>query len=595
MEDKVFLDESGLGEVGKVINKFYASKDDLKDLDSLKSFVDSHNEIKLHYITKEEYKKMEEDDKLPRLADITDPISIVGMEQTSEGGEMWNDDPWISLYTMGLDVESLAGDVSQKYFLFNITPNHKIISDRINNVDFQNTPLKDQNMRLQIAFGEKDQCLYWRFLYDSKGDTGWIFIQDLYSKQNVNNLQARYKMLEKQFKDKVDKVDGKGLSTNDFTDEKLQSFNKMELEQERFDIIKELSKRVGIKQTTAIMSGNYGSVDIYNFMSLEDDYSNIHTDRTNKYILDSIKNGTIKIPDNMQLTVTKDEFIDKEKGAVCFIIQKLYDPFTGVAFGTQTKIAKKEYSDEEILKKINIENIEELETIVPEDNWHPWVLCDTYNQNAMAVSAGKLAEGYACGLMTPDDKLKLDSINIDQLSKPSEIVNDLTTGGADKVLSAEQGKVLNEIKVDKVPNKQLSTNDYTNEDKKKLDSINVEAINSADNSNASTIKFCDVEKEVLIKGADAPVGLYIDNAQVNYALKIYRIFISEETQIKSYIVNVLPLDDNISTPDPMEYSWQNNKWTQKVIGPSLAEPNSVADQILQLEERIKRLESKIQK
>ena len=217
MEDKVFLDESGLGEVGKVISKFYASKDDLKDLDSLKSFVASHHEIKLHYIAKEEYERMEEDDKRPRLADITDPISIVGIEQTSEGNKMWNDDPWTSLYAVGLDVESLVGDDNQKYLLFNITPNHKIISDKIDNVDFNETPLKDHDIRLQIAFGERDQCLYWRFLYDSKGDTEWIFIQDLYSKQNVNNLQARYEMLEKQFKDKVDKVEGKDLSTNDYT------------------------------------------------------------------------------------------------------------------------------------------------------------------------------------------------------------------------------------------------------------------------------------------------------------------------------------------------------------------------------------------
>lgn len=351
MEDKVFLDESGLGEVGKVINKFYASKDDLKDLDSLKSFVDSHNEIKLHYIAKEEYERMEEDDKRPRLADITDPISIVGIEQTSEGNKMWNDDPWTSLYTVGLDVESLVDDDNQKYLLFNITPNHKIISDKIDNVDFNETPLKDHDIRLQIAFGERDQCLYWRFLYDSKGDTGWIFIQDLYSKQNVNNLQARYEMLEKQFKGKVDKVEGKDLSTND----------------------------------------------------------------------------------------------------------------------------------------------------------------------------------------------------------------------------------------------------YTNEDKKKLDSINVEAINSADNSNVNTIKFCDVEKEVLIKGADAPIGLYIDNTQINSALKIYRIFIDEKTQNKSYRVEVLPLSTSISAPIPKEYSWQNNKWTQKVIGPPLTEPNSVDDQIFQLKERIERLESKIQK
>lgn len=72
MEDKQYLDEAGLSEVGKVISKFYASKDEIKDLDSLKDFVSSHSEIKLHYITKEEYDKMREDDNLPLLVDKTD-------------------------------------------------------------------------------------------------------------------------------------------------------------------------------------------------------------------------------------------------------------------------------------------------------------------------------------------------------------------------------------------------------------------------------------------------------------------------------------------------------------------------------------------
>lgn len=382
MEDKQFLDEAGLGEVGKVINKFYASKDDLKDLDSLKSFVDSHNEIKLHYIAKEEYKRMEEDDKLPRLADITDPISIVGIEQTSEGNKMWNDDPWISLYTVGLDVESLVGDDNQKYLLFNITPNHKIISDRIDNVDFQKALLKDHDIRLQIAFGERDQCLYWRLLNDSDEGVEWTYIQDPYSRLSLKIHERRIDGLIKQLQDKADKSE------------------------------------------------------------LPTKLSQLQEDENHR-------------------TVT-----DKEK-----------------------------------------------------EKWNN--------------------------------------------------------------------------KVDKIVGKGLSTHDYTSEDKKKLDSINVEAINSADNSNANTIKFCDVEKEILSKGADAPVGFYIDNTQISSAFKTYRVFVDKETQNKSYRVEVLLLNYDISRPIAEEYLWQNDKWEKCIVAPSIVEPNSISDAIIQLQDRIEKLESKV--
>ena len=56
-------------------------------------------------------------------------------------------------------------------------------------------------------------------------------------------------------------------------------------------------------------------------------------------------------------------------------------------------------------------------------------------------------------------------------SSAVNIVDDLTTGGATAALSAEQGKVLKglvDTKVDKVSDKQLSTNDYTTAEKDKL-------------------------------------------------------------------------------------------------------------------------------
>lgn len=375
MEDKQYLDEAGLGEVGKVISKFYASKDDIKDLDGLKDFVASHNEIKLHYITQEKYKEMQAKGESLQLSDIHDPISIVGIDQTANTEYEWNDTPLDSLYVMGLNVERLLGGGNQKYLLFNITPNHKITSDRIDNVDFNAIPLKDKDIRLQLAFGERDLCFYWRFIINGDVNSGWKNIQDPYSSQRIDNLI-------KQMQDKVDKSE------------------------------------------------------------LPTKLSQLEADETHR-------------------TVT-----DKEK-----------------------------------------------------EKWNN--------------------------------------------------------------------------KVDKVDGKGLSSNDFTDEDKKKLDSINVEAINSADNSNANTIKFCDVEKEILSKGADAPVGFYIDNTQISSALKIYRVFVDKETQNKLYRVEVLLLNYGISRPIAEEYLWQNDKWEKCIVAPLITEPNSISDAIIQLQDRIEKLESKV--
>ncbi len=53
----------------------------------------------------------------------------------------------------------------------------------------------------------------------------------------------------------------------------------------------------------------------------------------------------------------------------------------------------------------------------------------------------------------------------------ADIADNLTTDDATKVLSAKQGKVLEDGKVDKVEGKALSTNDYTDEEKTKLTGI----------------------------------------------------------------------------------------------------------------------------
>lgn len=59
----------------------------------------------------------------------------------------------------------------------------------------------------------------------------------------------------------------------------------------------------------------------------------------------------------------------------------------------------------------------------------------------------------------------------DTFVKQTNIVNNLSTNSRDEVLSAAQGKILNDTKVDKVSGKGLSTNDYDNTAKGKVDAI----------------------------------------------------------------------------------------------------------------------------
>lgn len=59
----------------------------------------------------------------------------------------------------------------------------------------------------------------------------------------------------------------------------------------------------------------------------------------------------------------------------------------------------------------------------------------------------------------------------DNFIKQTSIADNLSTNSSDKVLSAKQGKALNDTKVDKVEGKGLSTNDYTIAEKNKLATI----------------------------------------------------------------------------------------------------------------------------
>ena len=83
------------------------------------------------------------------------------------------------------------------------------------------------------------------------------------------------------------------------------------------------------------------------------------------------------------------------------------------------------------------------------------------------VSADKLLAGE-----TAHDR---SGASIEGTVVAAEVVDNLTTQDSTKALSANQGYVLNQNKVDKVTGKGLSTNDYTDEEKTKLAGISAGA------------------------------------------------------------------------------------------------------------------------
>ena len=66
--------------------------------------------------------------------------------------------------------------------------------------------------------------------------------------------------------------------------------------------------------------------------------------------------------------------------------------------------------------------------------------------------------------------------------KKTDIKNNLTSTDINKPLSANQGKILNTNKVDKIDGKSLSTNDFTNTYKTKLDNLDTLLENKANNT-----------------------------------------------------------------------------------------------------------------
>lgn len=383
MENKQYLDETGLSEVGKIISKFYASKDDLNKIDVTEQLTD--------YM-----KKTEVPTKLSQLANDKSFKTEDEIKQLINDTKKLKKEVVTSLPTTGVD------DVV--YLLKNKS---------------------DSN----------NACTEYLWI-----DGKWEIIGD--TKVDLSGY--------------VEKVQGKGLSTHDFTDERLETVEKMAFEQKRLKVIEKLVSHGDVSHKTAIVSGDYGLIAINDWVDLAD-YSNIEVVGHSANLLEKIKTRVIETPTRMQVTVKKIERIGQDGSKTYAITQTLYDPATRITFSNRTKTFKKEYSDEVILKNLNIDKVWNLEYVVPQDDWGLWTLDSDYNYSLIPVQPGKLLEGFSCGLMTPDDKEKLDSIDIEAIKS---------------------------------------------------------VINNSNNNNIPW-KLCNFYEDIYSKGKDAPNGKYIDASDKN--------------------------------------------------------------------------------
>lgn len=124
-----------------------------------------------------------------------------------------------------------------------------------------------------------------------------------------------------------------------------------------------------------------------------------------------------------------------------------------------------------------IDTLKEIQNYIDTDGKAAAKMTTNIGKNATDIKALQDAVGAGGSSSTglfkaiADAESSAKSYADDNFIKQTSIAYDLSTDSREKVLSAEQGKILNETKVDKLVGKGLSTNDYTTAEKNKLATI----------------------------------------------------------------------------------------------------------------------------
>lgn len=124
-----------------------------------------------------------------------------------------------------------------------------------------------------------------------------------------------------------------------------------------------------------------------------------------------------------------------------------------------------------------IDTLKEIQNYIDTDGEAAAEMTTKIDKNATDIKALQDAVGAGGSSSTglfkaiADAESSAKSYADDNFIKQTSIADNLSTNSSDKVLSAKQGKALNDTKVDKVTGKGLSANDYTTVEKNKLATI----------------------------------------------------------------------------------------------------------------------------
>ena len=124
-----------------------------------------------------------------------------------------------------------------------------------------------------------------------------------------------------------------------------------------------------------------------------------------------------------------------------------------------------------------IDTLKEIQNYIDTHGGAAAEMTTNISKNATDIKALQDSVGAGGGSSTglfkaiADAESSAKSYADDNFIKQTSIADNLSTNSSDKVLSAKQGKALNDTKVDKVTGKGLSANDYTTVEKNKLATI----------------------------------------------------------------------------------------------------------------------------
>lgn len=265
----------------------------------------------------------------------------------------------------------------------------------------------------------------------------------------------------------------KNLTDGDYVVD-LPDLNKSDIFVVRGDVIDNLNSY----QTNKPLSASQGRILNEKNSNLSTTVSTLKTQLENK---DSELDGKIsqlrtdmETSDSSTLSAAKS-YTDEQSAEALNTAKQYTDTNCTTINGTITALQGTVSENKQSLDK----DISDLTTLVETKSSDTLTAAKTYTDDKCTTINNTIAN---LSKTIEDNKSSADSGASDLRTyvdntfiEKSKIVDNLTTDSSEQVLSAKQGKALQDGKVDKISGKSLSTNDYTTAEKNKLSAIEAEA------------------------------------------------------------------------------------------------------------------------